>query len=144
MSGPADADAPEGQIGTGVMGLVSPFPPGKKGAVRQFRFRALVMLDSWAPARGKRARGLDPSATHALMIHAQRSDQPSCSRSFPAAISRDDGQPLEPGERQVVTITIADDEAPLLLPSGRQFTIWGGGSGRGVISRRVFTDSGPS
>jgi hypothetical protein len=113
--------------------------------VRQFRFRALVMLDSWAPAaRRQDPRGLDPSATHALMIHAWHADQPSCGKSFPAGISRDDGQPLEPGERQVVTITVADDEAPLFLAPGRQFTIWGGGSGRGTVSRRLFTNSGPS
>jgi hypothetical protein len=113
--------------------------------VRQFRFRALVTLDSWAPAtRREQSRGLDPSATHALMIHAWHAGQPSCSKSFPAGVSRDDGQPLEPGERQVVTITVTDDAAPLFLGPGRQFTIWGGGTGRGVISRRVFTDAGPS
>lgn len=112
--------------------------------MRQFRFRARVMLDSWAPAHGRDPRGLDPSATHALMIHAWHADQPSCTKSFTAAIARDDGQPLGSGERQVVTITIADDEAPLFLGPGRRFTIWGSGSGSGVISRRVFTDSGPS
>ena len=112
--------------------------------MRQFRFRALVMLDSWAPARGRHLHGLDPSATHALIIHAWRADRPARTKSVPAAIARDDGHPLGSGERQVVTITIADDEAPLFLAPGRRFTIWGGGSGRGVISRRVFTDSGPS
>ena len=112
--------------------------------MRQFRFRALVMLDSWAPSPGAEPRGLDPGATHALMIHARHADQPSCSKYFPAAISRDDGQPLESGQRQVVTITITDDEAPLFLAPGRQFTIWGRGAGRGVITRRVFTSSGPS
>lgn len=113
--------------------------------MRQFRFRALVTIESWAPARhGQDSRELDSSATHALMIHARRSGQPSCSKYFPAAISRDDGQPLEPGERQVVTITIADDEAELFLAPGKPFTIWGGGTGRGIVSRRVFTNSGPS
>jgi hypothetical protein len=127
-----------------LVALVSSSLPGKEGAVRQFRFRALVTLESWAPARGRDPRGLDPSATHALMIHAWHADQPSRTRSFPAAIARDDGRPLGSGEHQVVTITIADDEAPLFLAPGRRFTIWGGGSGRGVISRQVFTDSGPS
>jgi hypothetical protein len=113
--------------------------------MRQFRFRALVTLESWASARREQdRRGLDPSATHALIIHVWHAGQPSCSKSFPAGISRDDGQPLEPGQRQVVTITVTDDEAPQFLAPGRQFTIWGGGSGRGVISRRVFTNSGPS
>jgi hypothetical protein len=78
------------------------------------------------------------------MIHAWHADQPSCGKYFPAVISRDDGQPLLPGQHQVVTITITDDEAPLFLAPGKPFTIWGGGSGRGVVSRRVFTNSGPS
>lgn len=65
------------------------------------------------PGPGAELRGLDPGATHALMIHARHADQPSCSKYFPAAISRDDGQPLESGQRQVVTITVTDDEAPL-------------------------------
>jgi hypothetical protein len=113
--------------------------------VRQFRFRALVTIESWAPGRhGRDSGGLDSSATHALMIRASRSGQPSYSKYFPATISRDDGQPLEPGERHVVTITIADDEAGLFLAPGSPFTIWGVGYGRGIVSRRVFTDSGPS
>ena len=113
--------------------------------MKQFRFRALVTLDSWSPAdRGQDSCRLDPSAAHALMIHAWHADLPSCSRSFPAALSRDDGRPLAPGRGQVVTIAVADDEVPLFLAPGRSFTIWGGGSGHGVISRRVFTDSGPS
>jgi hypothetical protein len=129
------------------MALASPLPPEKEGLVRQrqFSFRALVIIESWAPAgRGRDSPGLDSSATHALMIHASRSGQPPCSKYFPAAISRDDGRALEPGERQVVTITIANDEAGLFFTPGRPFTIWGGGSGRGIVSRRVFTDSGPS
>ncbi len=113
--------------------------------MKQFRFRALVTLESWSLAgRGQDSRRLDPSATHALMIHAWRADLPSCSKSFPAAISRDDGRPLAPGRGQVVTIAVADDEVPLFLAPGRPFTIWGRGSGHGIISRRVFTDSGPS
>lgn len=114
--------------------------------MKQFMFRALVRFDSWAPARDASdpGHGLDPSGTHALMIHAWHADQPSGGKYFPAAISRDDGQPLLPGQHQVVTITITDDEAPLFLAPGKPFTIWGGGSGRGVVSRRVFTNSGPS
>lgn len=114
--------------------------------MKQFRFRALITVDSWnpAPRGGDSGHGLDPSETHALMIHAWHADQPPRGKYFPAAISRDDGRPLLPRERQVVTITITDDEAPLFLAPGRPFTIWGGGSGRGVISRRVFTTSGPS
>jgi hypothetical protein len=127
------------------MALVSLFRRGREGLMRRFRFRALVMIESLAPGRPRRdSGGLESSATHALMVHASRSGQPSSGKYFPATISRDDGQPLEPGERQVVTITIADDEADLFLAPGRPFRIWGGGSGRGIVSRRVFTDSGPS
>ena len=127
------------------MALVSPFRRGREGLVRRFRFRALVMIESLAPGRlGRDSGGLDSSATHALMIHAGGAGRPSSSKYFPATISRDDGRPLAPGERQVVTITIADDEADLFLGPGQPFTIWGGGSGRGIVSRRVFTDSGPS
>jgi hypothetical protein len=107
--------------------------------VRQFRFRALITFDS-----GTTGHGLDPSGTHALMVHAWHLDQPSLGKYFPAVISRDDGQPLLSGQRQVVTITITDDEAPLFFAPGTPFAIWGGGSGRGVVSRRVFTNSGPS
>jgi hypothetical protein len=78
------------------------------------------------------------------MIHTSGSGQPSCSKYFPATITRDDGQPLKPGERQVVTITVTDDEAGLFLAPGTPFTIWGGGYGRGIVSRRVFTNSSPS
>lgn len=78
------------------------------------------------------------------MVCARHAGQPSHSKYFAAAISRDDGQPLCPGQRQVVTVTITDDEAPLFLAPGSPFTIWGGGSGHGVVSRRVFTGSGPS
>jgi hypothetical protein len=112
--------------------------------VRQFRFRALVVFDSWARRTPDPGHELDPSSTHALMVHAWHAGQPSHGKYFPASISRDDGRPLQPGERQVVTITIADDEARLFLGPGRPFTVWGGGSGRGIISRQVFTSSGPS
>lgn len=113
--------------------------------MKQFRFRAFVTLDSWNPAdRRQNPRSLDPSATHPLMIHAWHAGLPSCGKSFPAAISRDDGQPLEPGRGQVVTIAVADDEVPQFLAPGRSFTIWGRGAGHGIISRRVFTSSGPS
>jgi hypothetical protein len=109
--------------------------------VRQFKFRALMTLDSWAKDR---RRGLDPSATHFLMVHVLHAGQPSSEKYFPAAITRDDGQPLQPGQSQVVTIAVTDDEAPLFLAPGQPFTIWGGGYGRGIVSRRVFTTSGPS
>jgi hypothetical protein len=109
--------------------------------MRQFRFRALVALDPPAPG----TPGTEyPSGTHKLMVHARCISQPGCDRYFPAEISRDDEQPLQPGEQAVVTITVTDDDAPLYLAAGKPFTLWGTGNGHGIITRRVFTASGPS
>jgi hypothetical protein len=104
--------------------------------MRQIKYRALVTLD--APAKGGPGRQY-PSGTHALMVHARRIGQPSCDKYFPASIYPDDEQPLMPGEQRIVTITVAEDDAPAYLAAGQPFTIWGASSGHGVISRRVFT-----
>jgi len=84
------------------------------------------------------------SRTRELLVHARRIGQPSADRYFSAVICEDQGRPLRTGERAVVTITVVDDDAPAYLASGQPFTIWGSRAGRGIISRRVFTDSGPS
>jgi hypothetical protein len=109
--------------------------------VKQFRFRALVTVE--VPARGGPGRQY-PSGTRALMVHARRIGQPSCDKYFPASICRDDGLPLRPGQRAIVTITVTGDDAAEYLGSGQPFTLWGGGAGHGIISRQVFTASGPS
>jgi hypothetical protein len=62
---------------------------------------------------------------------------------MPATISTDDLLPLQAGDHVVVTITVTDDDAPAYLGPGQSFTLWGGGTGHGIISRRVFADSGP-
>jgi hypothetical protein len=108
--------------------------------MKRFRYRALIELD-------QSTRG-DPdkeylSGTRALMVHAWRIGQPSADRYFSATMSQDDQQPLHAGDHAVVTITVLDDDAPLYLGPGQQFTIWGASTGHGIISRRVFTDSGP-
>jgi hypothetical protein len=108
--------------------------------MKRFRYRALVELDR--PMRGGPGR-LYPSGTRALMVHARRIGQPSGHKYFPATIAQDDQQPLQPGEHLVVTITVSDDDAPSYLAPGQPFTIWGGNTGHGIISRRVFTESGP-
>jgi hypothetical protein len=59
-------------------------------------------------------------------------------------ILTDGGEVLEAGGTHVLTIAITDDEAPSYLAPGQPFTLWGRGSGRGVITRRVFTDGSPS
>jgi hypothetical protein len=104
--------------------------------MRQIKYRALVTLDP--PARGAPSRQY-PSGTHALMIHAERIGQPSCDKYFPAAVYPDDELPLKPGEQRLVTIAVTGDDAPSYLAAGQPFTIWGGGSGHGIISRRLFT-----
>ena len=109
--------------------------------MRKFRFRALVTLDP--SARGSPGRQY-PSGTHALMVHARRIDQPHCHKYFPAAICQDEERPLRPGEHLIVTITVTGDDAPSYLAAGQSFTIWGGCSGHGIISRRAFTAAGPS
>jgi hypothetical protein len=108
--------------------------------MKRFRYRALVELDQ--PKHGAPGREY-PSGSRALMVHARRIGQPSAHKYFPATIIQDNRQPLQEGEHVVVTITVTDDDAPSYLAAGQHFTIWGGSTGRGIISRRVFTDSGP-
>ncbi len=45
----------------------------------------------------------------------------------------------------MVTVTVTDDEAGEFFEAGQRFTLWSGGDvGHGTISRRVFTEYGPS
>jgi hypothetical protein len=45
----------------------------------------------------------------------------------------------------VVTITVTGDEAAACLGAGQRFTLWSGGDvGQGIISRRAWTEHGPS
>jgi len=111
--------------------------------VSLFHYRALVTLDPQRPGRPDSAAEL-PSGTHNLMVHAWRDGAPPHDKYFAAEIWRDDDGPLRAGERTIVTITVTDDDAPLYLGPGRMFTFWGAGGGRGVVSRRVFSHSGPS
>jgi hypothetical protein len=109
--------------------------------VKAFRFRAWVTLD---PPASKRDDRQYASGTRRLMVHARNSDQPSCDKYFPAAIAEEKGLPLRSGKPMVVTITIMDDQAPAFFSPGQVFTLWGACAGHGVVSRRVFTDFGPS
>jgi hypothetical protein len=85
------------------------------------RTRALVELDRSMRAGPGRVY---PSGTRALMVHARSISQPSGHKYFPATITQDDQQPLQPGEHAVVTITVTDDDAPSYLAPGQTFTIW--------------------
>lgn len=109
-----------------------------------FRYRALVTLDRPIPGQEEYV-DLFPSGTHKLMVHAWRDDiWPPHDKFFPAEINTDGDSPLHAGERAIVTITVTDDDAPSYFAPGRMFALWGGGHGRGVVSRRVFSNFSPS
>jgi hypothetical protein len=117
-------------------------------AMRRLRFRAIITL---ASAQACPGTPLHPAVsgylnhTHALMVRARKPHPPGHSRAFPAEICWDGEQPLHPGDRAVVTITVTDDEAAEFFGAGQRFTLWSGGDvGRGVVSRRVFTENAPS
>lgn len=108
----------------------------------QFIFRALITLDTAADENPAREY---PSGTHHVMVRAPRPGRPGEEKYFEAVITRDDWQPLHPGDHAVVTITLADDEAEEFLAAGQHFTLWHGSDiGHGVVSRRVFTSGSPS
>jgi hypothetical protein len=109
--------------------------------MRQVRYRALIALDAIPRQPGAWEYR---NHTHALMIHAHRLDRPSYGRYFPAELSWDDEQPLHPGDRAEVTITMMDDEADGFFGCGQRFSLWNGSDiGHGTISRRVYTEYGP-
>ena len=109
--------------------------------MKQFMFRALVTLDAGASGASTLQY---PSGTHSVMVHACPAGEPSHHKYFPAVFCRDDEEPLKPGDRALVTITLNDDDAGEYLAPGRQFTMWDGHDiGHGIISRWVFA-SGPS
>jgi len=78
------------------------------------------------------------------MVRASHIGPPAMARYFAATMTWDGRQDLQPGERALVTITVADDEAPAYLDAGQSFRLWGAGSGRGIVTRQVFTDGTPS
>jgi hypothetical protein len=124
--------------------------------MRQVRYRALIALDS-APAEPERpvirrrprvplaaVPRQYPNHTHALMVRACCLAKPDYARCFPAELSWDDEQPLHPGDRAEVTITMIDDEAPAFFGAGQRFSLWDGADiGHGTVSRQVFTEYGP-
>ena len=116
---------------------------GKAGCcgLQTLRFRAVVTLDASA---AEVPAGHYPSGAHLVIVHAHQPGRPGSYRDFPAVLCRDDEVPLRPGERAVVTLTLAGDEAGRFLSAGCHFTLWAGGEvGHGVVSRRVYCLSGP-
>jgi len=109
--------------------------------VRLYRFRALVTVD--APAANAPERTY-ASGTRAFLVRANRIGQPTREKFFQAMMTWDEDTELRPGDRAVVTITVADSEAPAYLDAGQRFMLWGGGSGHGMVARQVYTASAPS
>ena len=109
--------------------------------MRLYRFRALVTVD--APAASDPGRAY-ASGTRAFLVHAYRIGQPAREKFFQAMLTWDDDTELRPGDHAVVTITVTDSEAPAYLDAGQRFTLWGGGSGHGMVARQVYTASAPS
>ena len=104
--------------------------------MRQYKFTALVTLD---PGRQEPACEY-PDVTHSIMVRCGSLRRPAVRRYFPALIWRADGQPLRPGDTNViVTIGITDDQACEYFDSGQQVTLWNGHiCGHGTIARQVF------
>lgn len=110
------------------------------GVVKLVRFGAVITLD---PAAGPSAREY-ASGTRPLLVHGTRDGEPGTGKFFPAMMTRDDEEkPLRPRDHAVVTVTIADAEAPAYLAAGQHFGPWGAGGGHGAISRPVCTTAGP-
>lgn len=92
-----------------------------------------------------RPAGAYPNRTHALVVRARSVRMPAITRNFPAEICWDDEEPLRPGDRAEVTVTVTDDEAVAFFEAGCRFALWAGEDiGHGVVSRRVYTEHGPS
>lgn len=107
--------------------------------MKLFRFRALITLDPDAELGGEFASG-----TRALLVRNASVQGRGTGKFFQSMITWDDDGMLRPGDHAVVTLTIADTEAPAFLPAGQHFPLWGGATGHGVVTRQVYTSSGPS
>jgi hypothetical protein len=107
--------------------------------VKQFRFRAVINLDP-LPAD----RSLYDTTGRRELLHTCRLNAPEDRKILRVLIFADGDEPAEAGEAMIATLTVTDDEALSYLAAGQLFTLWGPDSGHGVISRRVFTDQGPS
>lgn len=123
--------------------------------MRTVRYRALITIDDVPAKAVQETTRPDPhlasiprqvsNHTHSLMIRAHCLSKPSYARCFPAEISWDDEEPLHPGDRAEVTLTMIDDEACAFFGAGQRFILWNGEEvGHGTISRQVHTEYGPS
>jgi hypothetical protein len=136
--------------------------------MRQVRYRAVIALDPALPGTPRHIpvtrhpfpvipypnsrvpepalpEGVYLSHTHELMLRSESRLKPGAYRTFSAELCWDDEEnPLHPGDRHVVTVTLTDDDAPGYFGAGQPFTLWSGRDvGHGTISRRVFSEHGP-
>jgi hypothetical protein len=107
-----------------------------------YRFRALITLGPAAhDSQGHDYR----SGTRAVMVRASSPARPAHWKYFEAMIERDDEPFLHHDDREVVTITLTDADAPAFFAPGHHFTLWNGHDiGTGMVSRQVFTSGSPS
>jgi hypothetical protein len=66
-----------------------------------------------------------PNPARALVIRARPLRNAGSVRFFPAEICWDGDQPLHPGDRAWVTVTVTDDDAGSYFDAGQRFTLWG-------------------
>lgn len=121
--------------------------------MRQARYRAVIALDPARPSSPLPRPGRPADAgevyrnhTRELVVCAGSREKPGGLREFSAELCWDDEEPLHPGDRHVVTVTVTGDGGPEALVPGERFTLWSGGEvGHGTISRKMFsfTEYGP-
>jgi hypothetical protein len=109
---------------------------GEGAAMREYKFTALVTLEPGPERPAEKYQ----SVTHSIMIRSGNLRWPAVRKYFPALIWRADGQPLRPGDTNVlVTIGITDDQAREYFAAGTHVTLWNGHiCGSGTIARQVF------
>jgi hypothetical protein len=84
--------------------------------MRQYKFRALVMLD---PAAREDAVQCDRGGARACCVV-----EPGYCMYFPAMLSLEAAAPPQAKEHAVVTIALNDREAGAFFAPGQRFTIW--------------------
>ena len=125
-------------------GSVSRSAPQRESKMRLFRFRAVVTIR--LPGAPRSGRAYESGARN-VTVHARHIGPPPGDRYFPAAMTWEEPQDLwsgDKGDKAVVTITVADEDALDYLAAGRPFTLCGSHSGHGVVTRQVYTDGSPS
>ena len=84
--------------------------------MRQFRFRALIMLD---PAAGEYAVRCGRGGKRACCLI-----EPGYHTYFPAVIEAEEEQPPRGTPHALITATLSDSEARAFFVPGQRFTIW--------------------